>query len=299
MPAADVRAAKAAYEGAIFARANVVGVAIGNKMIRGRETDERCIVVFVEAKKPEAQLRHRDVVPKTFGNVRTDIVKPGRFHALRSEQAIDLERTKRTGPAPGGVSIGHVQITAGTLGVLARRNGRPVILSNNHVLANQSAGRVGDPILQPGPADGGRLQDTIARLVDFVPIQFKEREPGPVARFLARLFGPLLRAAGWGLKRLPSGHSNLVDAAVAEPIETRLVAPDILGIGRVRGTKEPDIGIRGRKSGRTTGVTAGRVTAHLPGLGAGYWGPTANLPAESAGGLLSDGGDQGSVRAEE
>src|SRR3989449_7150169 len=106
-------------------------------------------------------------------------------------------RTRRIRPAPGGVSIGHIQITAGTLGILARRNGRPVILSNNHVLANQNAGRVGDPILQPGPADGGRLQDTIARLVDFVPIQFKEREPGPIARFLARLFGPLLRAAGW------------------------------------------------------------------------------------------------------
>src|SRR3989442_4224014 len=261
MPADDVRAAKAAYEGAIFARANVVGVAIGNKVIRGRETDERCIVVFVEAKKPEAQLRHRDVVPKTFGSVRTDIVETGRFHALRSEQAIDLERTKRTRPAPGGVSIGHVQITAGTLGVLARRNGRPVILSNNHVLANQNAGRVGDPILQPGRADGGRLQDTIARLVDFVPIQFKEREPGPIAQFLARLFGPLLHAAGWGLKRLPTGRSNLVDAAVAEPIETRLVAPDLPGIRRVPGTKEPDIGMRVRKSGRTTGLTAGPDTA--------------------------------------
>src|SRR3989442_4590563 len=247
MPADDVRAAKAAYEGAIFARANVVEVAIGNKMIRGRETDERCIVVFVEAKKPEAQLRHWDVVQKAFGNVRTDIVETGRFHALRSEQAIDLERTKRTRPAPGGVSIGHVQITAGTLGVLARRNGRPVILSNNHVLANQNAGRVGDPILQPGSADGGRLQDTIARLVDFVPIQFQEREPGPIAPFLARLFWPLLRAAGWGLKRLPSGQSNLVDAAVAQPLQTRVRPPGIPGLGRGPGRQETGVRDGGRQ----------------------------------------------------
>src|SRR3989441_9710625 len=228
MPADDVRAAKAAYEGAIFARANVVGVAIGNKVIRGSETDERCIVVFVEAKKPEAQLRHWDVVPKTFGNVRTDIVETGRFHALRSEQAIDLERTKRTRPAPGGVSIGHVQITAGTLGLLARRNGRAVILSNNHVLANQNAGRVGDPILQPGPADGGRLQDTIARLVDFVPIQFKERRLGPLGRLLAALFA----LVGLSVKRLPTGQANLVDAAVAEPIDAGSVAPGTLGVCR-------------------------------------------------------------------
>ena len=119
MPAEEARAAKAANEAAIFARANVVGVGIGNKMIRGRETGEPCIVVFVEAKRPEAQLRHRDVVPKAFGAIRTDVVETGRFHARRSEQAMDLERTKRIRPAPGGVSIGHVQITAGTLGLAA------------------------------------------------------------------------------------------------------------------------------------------------------------------------------------
>src|SRR5439155_937308 len=106
---------------------------------------------FAASKRPEAGLRRRDVVPKAFGGVRTDIVETGRFHALETAQAVDVGRTKRIRPAPGGVSIGHVQITAGTLGVLARRNGRPVILSNNHVLANQNAGRVGDPIRQPGP----------------------------------------------------------------------------------------------------------------------------------------------------
>jgi len=295
MPADDVRAAKAANEAAIFARANVVGVAIGNKSIRGRETDERCIVVFVEAKRPEAELRRWDVVPKAFGAVRTDIVETGRFRALETAQAVDVGRTRRIRPAPGGVSIGHIQITAGTLGVLARRNGRPVILSNNHVLANQNAGRVGDPILQPGPADGGRLQDTIARLADFVPIQFKDKEPGPVARFLARLFAPLLRAAGWGLKRLPSGQSNLVDAAVAEPIETRLVSPEILGIGRVRGTKEPEIGLQVRKSGRTTGVTQGRITAIDAVVEVDYGGPTAIFREQIVSDLLSKGGDSGSL----
>src|SRR5947208_2413158 len=200
MPAEEARAAKAANEAAIFARANVVGVGIGNKTTRGRETGEPCIVVFVEAKRPE---------------------------------------------------------------------------------------------------DGGRLQDTIARLVDFVPIQFKEPQPGPIARFLARLFGPLLRAAGWGLKRLPSGRSNLVDAAVAEPIESRLVAPEILGIGRVRGTKEPDIGLRVRKSGRTTGVTAGRIPAIDAVVEVDYDGPTAIFREQIVSDLLSKGGDSGSLVVDE
>src|SRR3989442_375489 len=195
MPADDVRAAKAADEAAIFARANVVGVAIGNKSIRGRETDERCIVVFVEAKRPEAELRRWDVVPKALGEIRTDIVETGRFHALETAQAVDVGRTKRIRPAPGGVSIGHVQITAGTLGVLARRNGRP----------------------------------------------------------------------------------------------------EILGIGRARGTKDPEIGLQVRKSGRTTGVTQGRITAIDAVVEVDYGGPTAIFREQIVSDLLSKGGDSGSL----
>ena len=46
-------------------------------------------------------------------------------------------------PAPGGVSVGHPRVTAGTLGCLARgrrapRNRRILLLSNNHVIANSN-----------------------------------------------------------------------------------------------------------------------------------------------------------------
>src|SRR3989442_3265136 len=127
MPADDVRAAKAANGAAIFARANVVGVAIGNKSIRGLETDERCIVVFVEAKRPEAELRRWDVVPKAFGGIRTDIVETGRFHALEMAQAVDLGRTRRDPPAAGRGGIGHLQSTARAPGGLGPRDRPPRI----------------------------------------------------------------------------------------------------------------------------------------------------------------------------
>src|SRR5207247_1162936 len=78
----------------------------------------------------------RDVVPKEMGGVLTDVVETGRFSAMPLTQTVDEGRTHKMRPAEGGVSIGHYRITAGTLGVLARRGGRPVILSNNHVLAN-------------------------------------------------------------------------------------------------------------------------------------------------------------------
>src|SRR2546428_11296395 len=107
MPGDGVRSVKAANEAAIFARANVVGVAVGNKVIGGRETDEACIVVFVEAKRPEAELRHHDVVPRALGGVRTDVVETGRFHALRVAQTTNMDRTNRFRPPPAAVAAGH------------------------------------------------------------------------------------------------------------------------------------------------------------------------------------------------
>jgi len=291
----DVRAAKAAHEAAIFGRANVVGVAVGNKTVRGRETGERCILVYVEHKRSEAELRPRDIVPKAIGGVRTDVVETGRFHAVELVQSLDGDRTRRIRPAPGGVSLGHYRITAGTFGILAQRNGRPVILSNNHVLANANDAELGDPILQPGPADGGRVQDTIARLADFVPIQFNERPLGPVGRFLERVLAPLLRLLGLGVKRLPSGTMNLVDAAIAVPNDPGLVARDLLGIGRVSGTGEASIDLRVRKSGRTTGVTEGRVTGIDAVVEVDYVGRTAIFQGQIVTDLPSKGGDSGSL----
>lgn len=299
MPQGGVQTAKASHEASLFARANVVGVAVGNKVIGGRETDERCIVVFVERKRPEAELRPRDVVPKQVDGVRTDVVQTGRFRALRLLEPRPGSRTERVRPAPGGVSIGHVRITAGTLGVLAHRQARPMILSNNHVLANGNDARVGDLILQPGPADGGRLEDAIARLSDFVPIQFNERALGPFGRLLERALAPLLALAGLGLKRLPSGRLNLVDAAIAEPISADLVSQDILDIGRVSGSAEAEIGLRVRKSGRTTGATAGRITALDAVVEVDYNGKTAIFRGQIVSDILSKSGDSGSLVVDE
>jgi len=292
----DIRAAKVAHENAIFARANVVGVAVGNKMIHGQDTNERCIVVFVERKRPEEELRHRDVVPKEIDGVLTDVVETGRFTAIPLVQSMDENRTHRSRPAAGGVSIGHYRITAGTLGVLVRRQGRPVILSNNHVLANENSGQIGDPILQPGPVDGGRLQDSIARLTDFVPIRFNQRAAGPIAQFLQRAVAPLLEVFGLSLKRLPSGQANLVDAAVAELIDPSLVSSDILDIGRVSGTTDATIGLVVRKSGRTTALTEGHVTAVDAVIEVDYGGgKTAIFRGQIVSDMLSKGGDSGSL----
>ena len=291
-----VRAAKALHEASLFARANVVGLAVGHKVIGGRETDERCIVVYVERKRPEPDLRARDIVPKELEGVRTDVVETGRFRALSLLTAPVVERTARVRPAPGGVSVGHVRVTAGTLGVLARRTrGGSVILSNNHVLANGNDARPGDGILQPAPADGGTPDDVIARLADFVPIVFANNEPGGFGRALERVLRPVLAALGLGLKRLPTGRMNLVDAAIAEPIEDGFVEPEILEIGRVAGHANADIGMRVRKSGRTTGTTAGKVIGVDGVIQVDYGGKAAVFRQVLVSDLRSQGGDSGSL----
>ncbi len=291
-----VRAAKAAYEEALLVRENVVGVAVGRKVVAGRETDEACVVVYVDHKEPADGLRRRDLVPRTLDGIATDVVATGPIRALPSLETLAVSRTRRVRPAPGGVSIAHEKVTAGTLGILAHRvSGEPVILSNNHVLANSNDARAGDAILQPGPYDGGRPQDAIAKLTEFVPIAFTEQEPDGLGRLLERALGALLAPLGLGLRRLPSGKTNLVDAAVAMPLTQDAVAPDVLEIGAVEGTAAVSLGTHVRKSGRTTGLTEGKVTALDATVEVDYDGKTAVFRGQIVSDVLSRGGDSGSL----
>lgn len=295
-----VRAAKSLHEADLLSRENVVGVAVGHKVVRGRETDEKCIVVFVDHKMSLEEVKKRDRVPPSLEGVRTDVVETGRFTALSMVEPLRVSRTTRIRPAPGGVSIAHFKVTAGTLGVRAVRRGLgPVILSNNHVLANGNEASAGDLILQPGPIDGGRLEDAIAKLVDFVPIAFTERQLGPFGRFMEWGLSPVLARVGLALRRLPSDKTNLVDCAIARPLNEDDVSPEILEIGRVAGTAEPELGLRVRKSGRTTGRTEGRITAMDAVVEVDYGSKTAMFRQQIVADGMSKGGDSGSLVVDE
>ena len=136
-------------------------------------------------------------------------------------------------------SIGHFNITAGTLGGLVRDkdSGAVAILSNNHVLADSNNGVPGDPVLQPGPHDEGtEPDDTIATLTRFVPIDFSE------------------------------GAENRVDGAIATPLNpddvlwrTRDIGPETPS--EARSLSEDDLGQYVHKTGRTTEHAQGFVQA--------------------------------------
>lgn len=136
--------------------------------------------------------------------------------------------TGRVRPLRPGVSVAHVDVTAGTLGAFVTVGGVLHALSNHHVLAGAPGAQVGDLVLQPGPADGGTApDDRIGTLAASVPLR--------------------------------AGVTAHVDAALAL-LDTQDVDPTY-PVGRVTTTATALGGESVLKTGRTTGTTRGRVTA--------------------------------------
>jgi len=289
-----VRAAYAVGRDELLARANVVATGIGYKVRDGVRTDELSIVCSVTEKVAAAQLAPADRVPQQIDGVLTDVVATGVFRAL-------YVPTDRLRPALGGMSIGHHRITAGTLGCAVKRNGQPLILSNNHVLANENDASPGDPILQPGPIDGGTdPADRIAILDRFVPIVPTEQESScafanamaSVSNAVARLFGSSARLRAVSERVV----TNLVDAATAAPIDPAWVSGEISGIGAIAGQSRAELGMPVRKSGRTTGLTAGEIEQVDVTVDVQYGaGKIARFIDQVMAGAISQGGDSGSA----
>jgi len=292
-----VTQAKENHWAELLAKPNVVGVGIGMKETRGEKTGEMSVVVMVRFKLPLEGLEGGVAVPAAVDGVPTDVIQVGFVRALQAP-------TDRWRPAPGGVSLGHYQITAGTLGgvVYDRRTGERLILSNNHVLANSNNARRGDPILQPGPADGGQLgPDSVALLERFAPIRYNSEPPTcTVARtyaWVGNRFAQLLHAEHriQVIQSRPSVY-NLVDAAVARPLAQDFIQDELLGMGPIEGVKEAALGMGVRKSGRTTAFTSGTIQVLEATISVNY-GPerVATFEGQIVSTPMSQGGDSGSL----
>lgn len=294
----EVRAAKAAYTAVLMTQPNVVGVGIGRRIVGGVPTNELGLTVLVADKIAVEGLAPDDLVPARLDGVPTDVVQIGNVWA----QQIPTDKFR---PAPGGVSIGHYQVSAGTLGAVVRDRdtGDRLILSNNHVLANSNDATEGDPIIQPGGADGGTVaEDLIARLERFCVIDFGEA-PGSdcsvasgyaaLGNALAELLGSRHRVQ---IFQVNPQAVNEVDAAVARPINDGDVLDEILGIGEISGVTEGALGMPIRKYGRTTGFTTDVITTVEATVSVNYGsGRTATFENQFVAGPMSQGGDSGSL----
>ena len=280
---------------------NVVGAGYGFK----DGGKEKAIVVLVQNKVPLTALAVEDIIPAQIRDVQTDVIEVGEIRVLPPQQ---VDPKGRFRPAPGGVSIGHKDITAGTLGAIVRRKSQSgaiseekYILSNNHVLAQSNLAEIGDPILQPGPYDGGDLEyDQIGVLHSFVPIDFTEGAAEcPVAMWIAWGLNALARLFGAAHRMKPirtQQEPNIMDAALARPIPEAFVVEEILNIGVVEGITESTLGMRVRKQGRTTDYTEGNVVVTGATINVNYGEQgTAQFQDQVVTTPMSAGGDSGSL----
>ena len=276
----------------LLSKPNVVSVGVGLK----NGTGEPCVVVGVVRKVPAETLKRREKVPKKLGRATTDVVEVGTIKLLA--------RTWRDRPVHPGTSIGHVNITAGTFGCLVEDTNKvEYILSNNHVLADVNQAEIGDPILQPGPVDGGKYPgDQIANLHQYEPILF-EGEPTQCqyTDIVEKVLNWTLGVVGSKQRfKATTTTANLFDAALALPTGSAEVSDEIIDLGQPAGVSVAALGTSIMKSGRTTNTTQGTVTqvdaTVQVDMGQGR---TALFEDQVFSDIHSDGGDSGSAILDE
>lgn len=267
----------------------VTSVGVGYRQRAGRTTSTLAIQVSVTKKLTPAELKaaRRDPLPKFVvaggRRVPVDIIErtyrpsflvvpepPGSMPVPPPANAA-VKRRRRLSRIMPGISLSHRDGRAGTLGAIVydRRTGRPCVLSNAHVLQG-NMGQIGDTVLQPGRFDDSDTANNA----------------------LGELFRSHFGLAGDCA--IASVGSRLFDEAILE-----------LGLAPKRLAKVA-IGDVVVKSGRTTGITRGRVVRvgvvinHDYGgaigtrqIGGFEVGPVPGAPPPN--GLLCDEGDSGSV----
>ncbi|MGO1544496.1 MAG: DNA/RNA non-specific endonuclease [Gulosibacter sp.] len=267
-----------------LADANITSVGLGYKIVDGKTTDELSLQFTVRTKTAVAELEAlgTELIPESLQidseTVVTDVVERSFVpsHRVVPEAERSARKTRRD-PLVPGISVSHPSVSAGTLGAIMydRTSGKPVVLSNWHVLHGPE-GAIGDDVLQPGAHDdnsGDRRN----------------------------VFGTLLRS-----------HLGAAGDAAISSVVGREIDAEIMDLGIVpEEIADPDLGDRVVKSGRTTGVSHGVVSRietmvsldygegsgeHTIGCFEIQPDPRRENDNDPAGtGMLSDGGDSGAV----
>lgn len=275
VPSTDLRAALSAQAGVTddwLSLDGVVGTAVGTDG-QGRAVLRVYLTAAGVAALP-ATVDGVPVRPEVTGAFQALGDPPGGGSEARSDDSGEVDPKQNfPRPVPIGVSTGHTDITAGTIGARVTDLAGVYALSNNHVYANNNSGRKGDNLLQPGVADGGRdPDDRVGTLHDFEPIAFCGRLTCP---------------------------ANRIDAAIAAttPDDLDAATPDG-GYGAPRSsTAEAELNMKVQKYGRTTGHTKGVVTGINATIDVNYRTGRARFQGQVviSGRGFSAGGDSGSL----
>ncbi len=259
----------------LYSHPDVVGTGTGLN-----EDGELAVVVYAASPIPqqgqfaisalEKRTKALSALPEFIENIPVRVKVTGKF-------VVYADPTSRfSRPVPIGVSTGHPDITAGTIGCRVKDgSGNVYALSNNHIYANSNNASIGDNELQPGPADGGQdPEDAIGTLYDYEPIKF-------------------------------DGSNNYIDAAIAVTTTSNVgyATPSGDGYGAPSSSiVDAFIGQKVQKYGRTTGWTQGEVAELNVTVTVCYEGfifcTSSATFVDQIGitpGAFSDGGDSGSL----
>jgi len=198
--------------------------------------------VYVSKKEPPQALSKKDLIPEflssSYEAIPTDVVEIGEIKALYSNPR------ERYRPIIGGISAMHYKGTACTNGLLFKdeETGEILVAQNNHCCALENKARIGDPILQPSPYDGGTVKkDKVGELYKFIQLKFNEFKC-PYRNFFHRIY-----------RIFKEPPKNKVDIGFYKP--TVEAKQEILDMGKVTGKTVPEIGDKVWKIGRTTSYT--------------------------------------------
>jgi hypothetical protein len=299
-----VRALKARHWPIFEADPNILGAAFGQREAHGERTDEPAMVVYVIKKMPTQFIPPSNLLPRRMyigGDcVEVDVVETGILYPHSF--------TARERPAPQGVSVAHVAVTAGTIGAVVTDNsdGSMCILSNNHVLANINAGSIGDRIVQPGPFDGGASPgDDIATLKNFAmlapsgntvdcaigQVLFSDGVAAVVDAVKNNLM-PVASPAHPAVGLLFAGGCN---RTIMNPINDVLSALNISFPAGGGSTVTADIGMNVEKVGRTTEYTTSTIKEIDASVTINYPDMSRSFDHQITTGWMSDPGDSGSL----
>ena len=218
-------------------------------------------------------------IPESLEGVRVRTKVTGRFYAVQDPPTEPSRTDRWPRPVPIGVSTGHPDITAGTIGARVTDGTSVYALSNNHVYANLNNASLHDEVIQPGTYDGGSLpNDYIGTLSDFERIEF-----------CTSWFGFLLNCP-----------DNQIDAAIAKSSTADLgSATPADGYGAPESTTvSPEVGLSVMKYGRTTGLRYGTIDAINATVNVGYGSQTARFVNQiivASNTAFIQGGDSGSL----
>ena len=255
---------------------NVTGVAVGFRRRGGKATDEPVVTVMLKKKRRPSLVSRQRLIPATVDvdgvACPTDVIQAQAV--LMSADSTPPELPDMFRPLQFGCGISNfsdARPDAGTLGAFVKDNtdGTIGILTANHVIADNNAAPLNDPVFQPASLDDPSNY-RVARLKRFVPIVGGATA---VDAAIAQLESTMRTTRGYGGVEMPApsesrkalgmlvagdGFGNVWLTRMSTTLtqlNARLMPDDVPNVQ----TGNPGLYSKIEKVGRTTGYTSGRV----------------------------------------